>query len=116
MFLSTLLTSLEFIFIFRLNITFIYYILFLISVVECCTGVCVLSSIGLSSVLRDDGLFLVGRGVATDLHRNPLAAEDQRRGRWAVQGLQLLLCNMVTSHDTNSSKVCFYRHDLLSQG
>ena len=76
----------------------------------------VVSSLCLGPGLRDDGLLLVGRGVATDLHRNPLAAEDQRRGWWAVQGLKLLLCNTVTSHDTNSSNVCFYRHDLLSQG
>ena len=76
----------------------------------------VLSSLCLAPGLGDDGLLLVGRGVATDLHRNPLAAENQRRWWRAVQGLQLLLCNTVTSHQTDSSEVCFYRHDLLSQG
>ena len=60
----------------------------------------VLSSLCLGPGVWDDGLLLVGRGVATDLHRDPLAAEDQRRGRGAVQGLQLLLCNMSGSRVT----------------
>ena len=60
----------------------------------------VVSSLCLGPGLRDDGLLLVGRGVATDLHRYPLAAEDQWRGWRTVQRLQFLLCNMPWSRVT----------------
>ena len=78
---------------FHIKAKYNIYLFYPVSCFCCCTSVCVLSSLCLAPGLGDDGLLLVGRGVATDLHRDPLAAEDQRRGRGAVQGLQLLLCN-----------------------
>ena len=76
--------------IFGLIITFIYPRIIGVVIV----AVVLACSVLLSPCIWDDGLLLVWGRVAADLHGHPLAAEDERGGRGAVQGLQLLLCNM----------------------